>query len=249
MGVINVTPDSFSGDGLGGNIDAAVQQALRFQSEGADIIDIGGESTRPASIYSGAGPVSTDEEIERVIPVIEALASVLEIPVSVDTYKAAVATEALAAGASMINDVWGFRRDPDMAGVAANAGVPVVLMHNQHHTRYSDLVPDVIWVLRQMADAAVAAGVRRENIILDPGMGFGKTAEHNLEMLRRLGEFQSLGAPLLVECPANPQSAMCLTCLSRNGWRARLRRLRCRLLLALTSCACMMSERWRASRG
>ena len=198
MGVINVTPDSFSGDGLGGNIDAAVQQALRFQSEGADIMDIGGESTRPASIYSGAGPVSTDEEIERVIPVIEALASVLEIPVSVDTYKAAVATEALAAGASMINDVWGFRRDPDMAGVAANAGVPVVLMHNQHHTRYSDLVPDVIGVLRQMADAAVAAGVRRENIILDPGMGFGKTAEHNLEMLRRLGEFQSLGAPLLV---------------------------------------------------
>lgn len=198
MGVINVTPDSFSGDGLDGNIDTAVEQALRFQSEGADIIDIGGESTRPASIYAGAGPVSAAEELSRVLPVIEALTPVLDIPVSVDTYKSEVAGAAIEAGAAMINDVWGFRRDPAMARVAVDAGVPVVLMHNRRHTRYNDLVPDVINELRRMSDAAVAAGVKRENIIIDPGMGFGKTAEHNLEILRRLAEFRVLGVPILV---------------------------------------------------
>ena len=198
MGVINVTPDSFSGDGLGGNIRGAVEQAMRFQADGADIIDIGGESTRPASIYAGAAAISADDELERVIPVVETLSAVLDIPISVDTYKAAVAREALLAGAAMINDVWGFRRDPAMAQVAAAADVPVALMHNQRHTRYKDLVPDVIGELRDMTDAAIAAGVRRENIILDPGMGFGKTAEHNLEILRRLGELHALDAPILV---------------------------------------------------
>ena len=198
MGVLNVTPDSFSGDGLGSNIDGAVEQALRFQSEGADIIDVGGESTRPASIYSGAGPITADEELARVMPVVEALAPALDIPISVDTYKAEVARSALRAGASMINDVWGFRLDPDMAGVAADAGAPVVLMHNQRHTRYNDLVPDVVNELRRLLEAAAASGVRRENIILDPGMGFGKTAEQNLEIMRRLDEFHSLRAPILV---------------------------------------------------
>ena len=198
MGVLNVTPDSFSGDGLGSDIDAAVEQALRFQADGADIIDIGGESTRPASIYTGAGPITAGEELRRVIPVIEALAGALHIPISIDTYKAEIAREALRAGAAMVNDVWGFRRDPDMARVVAEAGVPVVLMHNQAHTRYDDLVPDVIGELRRMIDAAISAGVRRENIIIDPGMGFGKTAEHNLEILRRLDEFRALDAPILV---------------------------------------------------
>lgn len=198
MGVLNVTPDSFSGDGVGDNIDVAVEQAMRFQSDGADIIDVGGESTRPASIYSGAGPISVAEEISRVIPVIEALYPLLQVPISVDTYKAEVAREALKAGAAMINDVWGFRCDPDMASVAADAGVPVVLMHNQEHTRYEDVVPDVIRELGRMVEAAVAAGVRRENIILDPGMGFGKIAEHNLEILRRLHEFKVLGSPILI---------------------------------------------------
>ena len=198
MGVLNITPDSFSGDGIGSDIDAAVEQALRFQAEGADIIDIGGESTRPASVYSDAAPISADEETSRVIPVIESLAQRLHIPISIDTYKAEVARAALHAGAAMINDVWGFRRDPEMAQVAADADVPVVLMHNQSHTRYANLVPDVIAGLREMMDRAVEAGVRRENIILDPGMGFGKTAEHNLEILRRLDEFRALDAPLLV---------------------------------------------------
>ena len=198
MGVLNVTPDSFSGDGLGESIDSAVRQALRFEEEGADIIDIGGESTRPPSIYSNAEPISADEELARVIPVVEALATELKAPISVDTYKAEVARSAIRAGAAMINDVWGFRRDPDMAGVAADADVPVVLMHNQRHTGYDDLVPDVIDKLSGMKEYAVAAGVKRENIILDPGMGFGKTAEHNLEILRRLGEFLVLDAPILI---------------------------------------------------
>ena len=198
MGVINVTPDSFSGDGLGDDVDAAVRQALGFQEWGADIIDVGGESTRPSSIYSGSKPVSIEEELSRVLPVIEALTARIRIPISVDTHKARVASEALKAGASMVNDVWGFKRDPNMARVVAEAGVPVVLMHNQTHTRYDDLVPDVIGELRKMTDDAVRAGIAFENIILDPGMGFGKTAQHNLQILRRLDEFQVLEQPLLV---------------------------------------------------
>ena len=198
MGVINVTPDSFSGDGIGKDVDVALQQALRFQEGGADIVDVGGESTRPASIYSGTELTSLEEERSRVIPVIEALAPRLRIPISVDTHKAPVAEEALAAGASMINDVWGFTRDPEIARLAADAGVPVVLMHNQDHTNYDDVVPDVIGGLRRLRDVAVQAGVAFENIILDPGMGFGKTAEHNLEILRRLDEVLVLERPLLI---------------------------------------------------
>ena len=198
MGVINVTPDSFSGDGLGSDVDSAINLAKSFQEWGADLVDVGGESTRPSSIYAGAGPASADEELARVLPVIEALEAEIDIPVSIDTYKAAVAERAVAAGADMINDVWGFVRDPDLARVAAEAGVPVVLMHNQDHTEYDDLVPDVTSRLRWLVDRAVDAGVALENIILDPGMGFGKTAEHNLEILRRLVELRALGRPLLV---------------------------------------------------
>lgn len=199
MGVVNVTPDSFSGDGIGGDVDAAVGQALEFQECGADIVDVGGESTRPPYVYEGSKPVSADEEMARVIPVIEALKPVLKVPISVDTYKARVAERALKAGAALVNDVWAFQCDPDMAAVVARAGVPVVLMHNQDHTRYDgDVVDEVVKVLRRLADTAVASGVARENIILDPGMGFGKTAQHNLEILRRLDEFQALGRPLLI---------------------------------------------------
>ncbi len=193
-----MTPDSFSGDGLGADVDAAIAQALRFQEWGADIIDVGGESTRPASIYAGSAPTPDVVELSRVIPVISALSQKLRVPISVDTFKARVASKALEAGASMINDIWGFTRDPDMARVAADAGVPVILMHNQDHTRYADLLPDVIGALRRMSRAAVEAGVAFENIILDPGMGFGKTAEHNLEILRRLDELCVLERPLLI---------------------------------------------------
>ena len=198
MGVVNMTPDSFSGDGLGDDVDSALRQALAFQEEGADIVDVGGESTRPPDVYSGAAATSEQEEMERVVPTIEALARELTIPVSIDTYKSTVAREALRAGASLINDVWGFRRDPAMAGVAAEAGVPVVLMHNQTHYEYNDLVPDIIDGLREMRDSAVEAGVALESVILDPGMGFGKNPGQNLEILRRLGELEVLGCPLLV---------------------------------------------------
>ena len=198
MGVVNVTPDSFSGDGLGRDVDAAVRQALWFQECGADLVDVGGESTRPTSIYSKASRISAEEELSRVIPVVKAVASELSIPISVDTYKARVASRALAAGASMINDVWGLKGDPDMARVAADAGVPVVLMHNQDNTRYEDLVPNVLRALGGMIDSAISAGVGFESIIVDPGIGFGKTAEHNLEILRRLDEFHVLNRPLLI---------------------------------------------------
>ncbi len=198
MGVINVTPDSFSSDGVGNNVDAAVRLAERFQVDGADIIDVGGESTRPPGIYADSEPVSAEEEMNRVLPMIEAITRETDLPMSIDTYKAEVARAAVAAGAAMINDVWALQRDPDMLRVAANADVPVVLMHNQVGTEYDDLVSDVIGGLRQRVDGAVQGGVKRENIVVDPGMGFGKTAEQNLEILRRLYEFLELGLPLLV---------------------------------------------------
>ena len=198
MGVINVTPDSFSNDGVGDDVDGAVRMAVRFQEDGADIIDVGGESTRPPGIYGDSKPISADEELSRVLPMIEAIKRETDLPVSIDTYKASVAQAAIEAGASMINDVWALQRDPDMLMVAADADVPVVLMHNQVGTEYGDVVPDVIEGLRGRVDAALVGGVRPENIIVDPGMGFGKTAEQNLEILRRLGEFDTLGLPLLV---------------------------------------------------
>ena len=193
MGIINVTPDSFSGDGLGYDAETALEQALRFQMEGADIIDVGGESARP-----GSTPVDADEEKRRVLPVIRLLASRLDIPISVDTYKYEVAQEALAAGASMINDVWGLKQDPALATLAASEGVPIILMHNQRGTSYTDLVPEVMASLRTSLDRALEAGVPTENVLLDPGLGFGKGPEHNLEILRRLEEFKALGCPILV---------------------------------------------------
>lgn len=198
MGVINVTPDSFSGDGIGSDVDRAVHMAREFEGQGCDIVDVGGESTRPAMTYGDAGPTGEADERERVIPAVEAIARAVDIPVSIDTYKAPVARAALEAGASLVNDVWGLRHDPEMARVVADAGVPVIIMHNQDHTRYRDLVPDVIARLAELLDSAVDVGIARENIILDPGLGFGKTARHNLELLRRLDELQSLGAPILV---------------------------------------------------
>src|SRR3990172_519069 len=176
MGIINMTPDSFSGDGLGVDLEAALARARRFEAEGADIIDIGGESTRP-----GHKPISPEEELRRVIPVIERLAGEVRVPISVDTYKAPVAERAVNAGARMINDVWGLKQNAKVAEVAAKAGLPLVLMHNQQGTAYQDLLPDIIASLQHSIDVALRAGVSRENIIVDPGIGFGKTAEHNLE--------------------------------------------------------------------
>ena len=161
MGVINVTPDSFSGDGLGTDVDAVVRTAELFREWGADVLDVGGESTRPASIYAGAGPVGVDEELARVVPAIEAVAREVDIPVSVDTTKAAVAEEAIAAGAAMVNDQWALSADERMLEVVSRAAVPVVLMHNRPDTHYADLVPDVVEELRLALRRAVQGRRRR----------------------------------------------------------------------------------------
>ena len=193
MGIVNLTPDSFSGDGLAADVDSAVTLAVQMEADGADIIDIGAESSRPS-----ASPVSAAEELERLMPGLEAVCAAVKIPVSVDTYKALVAARAIDAGASIINDVWGLLADGEMARVAAGAGVPVVLMHNQREARYDDLVPDVIEGLNRSVSVATGAGVDEGNIIVDPGIGFGKTADHNLELLRRLPEIRSMGFPMLL---------------------------------------------------
>lgn len=220
MGILNITPDSFSGDGLiqpslpeqasGDMLSSALAQASIFISSGADMLDVGGESTRP-----GAQPVSADEEIGRVVPVIQSIAAHFpEQILSVDTYRASVAEAALQAGARMVNDVWGFKADPDLAGVVARHGVPVVLMHNRSswaHAEiqsqlggryigmpYDNLLVDVKRELLESVAIAHAAGILEQNIILDPGIGFGKTVEQNLELLDRLGEIKALGYPVLL---------------------------------------------------
>jgi dihydropteroate synthase len=198
MGILNITPDSFSGDGI---LDTgkAVEKALQMEKDGADIIDIGGESTRP-----GAEKVSGREELDRVIPVIEALAGKLKIPISIDCRNPLVVKKALESGASIVNLVGGLR-DADMAKIIAKAGVPVVLMHMQGEPEtmqqnpvYSDVMDDIIAELRMHINIALEAGIEPCNIILDPGIGFGKTVEHNLEIIRRLGEMRILGMPVLI---------------------------------------------------
>jgi len=205
MGVLNITPDSFSGDGVGDDIEAAVAQARRLAGEGADIIDVGGESTRP-----GSAPVSVDEEIGRVVPVIERLASEISVPISIDSYKSEVARHALEAGASVINDQWGLKRDPRLAELAAERGVPLILMSNQRDkggydaklqrdsADYRDVMIEVISSLKTSIELATNLGVPQENIILDPGIGFGKTWQQDLEIIGRLGELRELGRLILV---------------------------------------------------
>lgn len=200
MGVLNVTPDSFSDGGRFLGPEAAVEQGLRLAAEGADILDIGGESTRPY-----AASVTADEELRRVLPVISALAARVRVPISIDTTKAAVARRALAAGALLINDISALAADPDMAPLAAEAGVPVVLMHMRGEPRtmqvdpvYAHVTREVMAFLAQARDRAEAAGIRRDRILVDPGIGFGKTFAHNLQLLRELGQFAALDVPLLV---------------------------------------------------
>lgn len=193
MGVLNLTPDSFSGDGLVSDTDAALALAKRLVDEGADIIDVGGESTRPES-----SPVSEDEELSRVIPVIEKLAGEISVPISIDTYKPEVARRALEAGARIINDIWGLRQSPHLAQIAAEWGAPLVIVANQRGITYSEIIPEVISSLRQGIELAKDAGVVWENIIIDPGIGFGKTLEGNLELMRRLSELRILGRPILL---------------------------------------------------
>jgi dihydropteroate synthase len=213
MGILNVTPDSFSGDGIiakGDVVDFAVKQAADFLNNGADILDVGGESTRP-----GSAPVNAGEEMERVLPVVEALHNNFPNAIlSIDTYKANVAEAAIRAGAQIVNDVWGFRADSEIASVAAKHKTPVILMHNRSNpasvevreklggtylgAEYADLLEDVKRELLVSVEIAKNAGVKENVILLDPGIGFGKTREHNLELINRLGEIRSLGYPMLL---------------------------------------------------
>ncbi|MEF7566207.1 dihydropteroate synthase [Bacillus infantis] len=193
MGILNATPDSFSDGGKYFDADKAVKHALEMAANGADIIDIGGESTRP-----GFDEVSAEEELDRVIPVIRAVAKEVPLPISIDTYKAAVAEEAISAGAHIINDVWGAKKDPKMAETASRLGVPIILMHNRENRDYSVFVRDVLNDLYESIHIARNAGVKEENIILDPGIGFAKNLPYNLEMMRNLDTITSLGYPVLL---------------------------------------------------
>lgn len=193
IGILNVTPDSFSDGGKFDKPESALARARWMQKEGASIIDIGGESTRP-----GAVSVSAQEEIERVVPVIEKIKANLDVPVSIDTCKSEVAIEAVKAGADMINDVWGFRRDGKMAQVAAEYNLPCILVHNRDNTNYHNFMEEVFKELEESVRIAKEAGVDEENIILDPGIGFGKTYERNLEILKYLEDFHRFGYPMLL---------------------------------------------------
>jgi dihydropteroate synthase len=200
MGILNVTPDSFSGDGLlaaserEDAVSAAIERARAMAADGADMLDVGGESTRP-----GHDVVGIDDEIGRVVPVIEAIRAALpQMPISVDTTKPAVAEAALDAGASLVNDVWGVAADDALNRLAATRGVPIVLMHNRTEARYANLIAEVLADLQAAIDRALAIGVPWESIIVDPGFGFGKTPEHNLELLRHLDAIRLLGRPILL---------------------------------------------------
>ncbi len=212
MGILNITPDSFSGDGLlthPDTIQTAVDQALLFESQGADILDIGGESSRP-----GSTPLTAAEEMDRILPVIRAIRARTDIPISIDTYKSEVARQALAAGADWINDIWAFQADPDLAGIVAETGCPIVLMHNRSKSgevilhrklggmyrgaEYNDFMRDVIADLQVSMDIGFKAGVKPDQIILDPGIGFGKTVAQNLELINHLERIRALGYPVLL---------------------------------------------------
>ncbi|MBW3633813.1 MAG: dihydropteroate synthase [Chloroflexi bacterium] len=192
MAILNLTPDSFSGDGLAGSEEAALAAALRGVEEGADILDLGAESTRPGHV-----PIAAEDELARLLPTLAAIRARTDVLISVDTSKAAVAAAALEAGADLINDVRGFTADPEMAAVVATAGAPAVIMHDITVDHDLDLITSILRELSRRLDCAVAAGVRWDRLIVDPGFGFGKDWRQNLELLRRLGELRALGRPIL----------------------------------------------------
>ena len=196
MGILNVTPDSFSDGGKFNEIEAAVRQAKKLVEDGADIIDVGGESTRPGAEY-----VTEEEEIKRVVPIIKAIKKELNITISIDTYKSKTAEEAIKAGADIINDIWGAKYDKNMAKVAAKYNVPIILMHNREDKPYENLMEDVINDLQESIDIALEAGVKKENIILDPGIGFAKTYEENLMVI--LGTSRKSMIGLTLNLPVN----------------------------------------------
>jgi len=193
MGILNLTPDSFSDGGIYVEAEKAAERAKNLILQGADIIDVGGESTRP-----GTTPISEEEELQRVIEPLKSIRKAINVPISIDTYKANVAKKAIQAGANIINDVWGCKADPNMASVAADYDVPIILMHNREKADYKDLIEDMKVDLQESIDICHRAGVRDERIILDPGIGFAKSYEDNIQVMRRLEEFTSLGYPVLL---------------------------------------------------
>ena len=193
MGILNVTPDSFSDGGRYSRLDAALSHAEKMIKEGADIIDVGGESTRPGHVQ-----ITDEEETERVVPIIEALKKEFDIPVSVDTYKSRVARAALTAGAALVNDIWGLKYDPDMAAVIAESGAACCLMHNRESVDYVRFIPEFLDDMRECVRLADEAGIARDRILLDPGVGFGKTYEMNLEIISRLDIMHELKLPILL---------------------------------------------------
>lgn len=193
MGILNVTPDSFSDGGKFNSLEKAVDHVREMIEQGVDIIDIGGESTRPKHI-----PVGEEDEIQRVVPIIKAIREKFDIPISIDTYKGKVAEHAIGAGANLINDVWGFKKDTYIAEVAAKYDVPCCLMHNRDNDEYADIIEDMKNDLKESIEIALNAGVKKESIILDPGIGFAKTHEQNLEVMNNLEKLQELGYPVLL---------------------------------------------------
>lgn len=193
MGILNVTPDSFSDGGKFNHIDCAIEHTKEMIRQGVDIIDIGGESTRPNHT-----PVSEEEEIKRVVPVIEALTKEIDVPISIDTYKGRVAELAIKAGADLINDVWGFKKDPYMAEVAGKYQAPCCIMHNRENRDYNNFIEDVLKDLKESIDIAIKAGVDKDNIIIDPGIGFAKSYEQNLILMNNLDKLKQLNYPILL---------------------------------------------------
>ena len=193
MGILNITPDSFSDGGSYSQLDEIVKRAKQMVLDGADIIDVGGESTRP-----GSSIVRLEEELSRVIPVIKRLVTEIDVPISIDTYKAEVALAGIAAGADMINDIWGLKYEGKLAEVIAKAQIPCCLMHNRRKAEYQNLIEEILWDLEESLEIAHKAGIADDRIILDPGVGFGKTYENNLEIINKLQNFHSLGYPILL---------------------------------------------------
>ncbi|EES92444.1 dihydropteroate synthase [Clostridium sp. K25] len=193
MGILNATPDSFSDGGKFNNIEKAINYAKEMINAGADIIDIGGESTRPNHV-----PVDEEEEIKRVIPIIKALSQEIDVPISIDTYKGRVAELAIKAGASLINDVWGFKKDDNIARIAAKYDVACCLMHNRTNKNYNNFIEDVLCDLQESIDIALKAGVKKEKIMIDPGFGFAKTPDQNLQIMNELEKLHNLGYPILL---------------------------------------------------
>ena len=198
MGILNTTPDSFSNDGIYLDTDLAVDKGIEMLAHGADILDVGGESTRPSSVYGEVDKISVDEELDRVIPAIYRLARQPNCLLSIDTYKSKVAEAAIAAGVHVVNDIWGLSRDPEMANLIADTGVYVVLMHNAEEPEYGDVVSDTLDFLKSQVEFAVDNGIHQDKIIIDPGIGFSKGTTENLEILNRLEEYKEIGLPLLV---------------------------------------------------